>query len=634
MSAMPDELHNDDAVEPPSTDDTALGTPVVVRRNAGLAALIGATASAIAIAYLWRASQTGLLVDWALCAVMTVIGAAYLAALVDSRTPLLVADDLGVRIRLGSQWRGLPWEALGRVLVRPRRGLLHDGTLLFAPRSADRAMVGLDARGRWHARLNAKMYGAALAVPMGMTTRLASDQAVREALETLAAGRVEVVEETPAPSGSTPEVVGSGRPSARTSERVADRSSDRAADVSSGRVFEQLPEQVSGQSSELALTASSSPTEPAGPRRTLFGTLGTIVSRAAKRPEPERSEPTPAAVEEPPPGPALPLRPTRPALRAEVTRDAPATLGNAALHLDPADDGGSDALPERGTLHRPGSVDLVLEPPDQSTVRPIARVGAAVEPLVIDEFVVEPAYDPVIGPELAAARTRLGLSVDDLAERTRIRPHVLESIEVDDFAPCGGDFYARGHLRTLARVLGKDPQPLLTAFEERYATAPLNARRVFEAELATGMTGSMRRTAGGPSWGVLVGAVLCVVLVWGLVRLFAGTPQEHLVPVPTVQAPSVAKNAYPQAAVPEPAPVPTRVTLSAVRSTGTVVVRDGQGRIRFSGTLAPGESKHLRVSPPVRVRAADAGAVDVLVRGRDLGSVGADGQPGHRTFHR
>ena len=107
------------------------------------------------------------------------------------------------------------------------------------------------------------------------------------------------------------------------------------------------------------------------------------------------------------------------------------------------------------------------------------------EPLVIDDFVTEPAYDPVIGPDLAAARTRVGLTVDELAERTRIRPHVIESIEVDDFAPCGGDFYARGHLRTLARVLGQDPGPLLQKFDDRYATAPINARRVFEAELAT-----------------------------------------------------------------------------------------------------------------------------------------------------
>ena len=66
----------------------------------------------------------------------------------------------------------------------------------------------------------------------------------------------------------------------------------------------------------------------------------------------------------------------------------------------------------------------------------------------------------------AAARTRVGLTVDELAERTRIRPHVIESIEVDDFAPCGGDFYARGHLRTLARVLGRDREAVERAAGE------------------------------------------------------------------------------------------------------------------------------------------------------------------------
>ena len=605
MSAIPEELRGaDETASGAAADDPR--TPVVVRRNAGLAALIGAAGSAIAIAYLWRASQTAAAADWVLCAVMAVIGAAYLVALVDSRTPLLVADDHGVRIRLGSQWRGLPWESLSEVRVRPRRGLLRDGTLLFAPRNTDRAMAGLDVRGRWHARLNVKAYGAALSVPIGMTTRMSARGSVRDALEALAAGRVEVLDAT---TGTRPE------PGARAEARVPPEP-------------EPAPEPA-----------------PGAPRRTLLGTLGTIVSRGVKRPETARAGrtaplaapavagPAPRAAEGP--GPALPLRPSRPASRAEVTRDLPATFGNAALHLDPVEDGSDDArgldlgLPERSSLHRPGSVDLVLEAPESSTVRPIARAGDAVEPLVIDEFTVEPAADPVIGPELAAARTRLGMTVDDLAERTRIRPHVLEAIEVDDFTPCGGDFYARGHLRTLARVLGKDPAPLLAAFEDRYATAPLDARTVFEAELATGMTGSMRRTVGGPSWGLLLGVVLALVLVWGVVRLFAGTPQEQLVPAPTLRPAPAAKNVYPQVA-PVSAPLP--VTLIGLRPTGTVVVRNGDGHIVFTGTLHQGQHKRLDVAPPVRVRATDGGAVDVLVRGRDTGSLGPAGHPGRRTF--
>jgi len=89
-----------------------------------------------------------------------------------------------------------------------------------------------------------------------------------------------------------------------------------------------------------------------------------------------------------------------------------------------------------------------------------AGVAAATEQPSVwrtdDHVTSEPVADPVIGPQVAAARRSLRLSVDELGERTRVRPHVIEAIEVDDFSACGGDVYARGHLRVLARVLGID----------------------------------------------------------------------------------------------------------------------------------------------------------------------------------
>ena len=210
---------------------------------------------------------------------------------------------------------------------------------------------------------------------------------------------------------------------------------------------------------------------------------------------------------------------------------------------------------------------------------------------------------------------------------------MIESIEVDDFAPCGGDFYARGHLRTLARVLGKDPAPLLASFEERYATAPVNARRVFEAELATGMTGSMRSTMAGPNWGLLVGAVLCLVLVWGVVRLFAGTPAELIQnPVPVLNGSAGVENVYPGAGLIVPTAKPLPITLIAAYGDTRVVVRNAEGRIVFSAEMVLGEKKRLQVVPPVRVRAEDAGALEVMVKSKDRGVLGVLGEPGGRTF--
>jgi cytoskeleton protein RodZ len=260
-------------------------------------------------------------------------------------------------------------------------------------------------------------------------------------------------------------------------------------------------------------------------------------------------------------------------------------------------------------------------------------LGDPVEALVVDDLVAEPAHDPVIGPELAAARHRVGLSVDELADRTRIRPHVIEAIEVDDFAPCGGDFYARGHIRTLARMLGKDPAPMLEAFEARYATAPVNARRVFEAELATGMTGTRRNAPGGPNWALLVAAVLVLVLLWSAVRLFAGDPGVTLqTPPPLLNGSSGLGHGYGPTAPAATTPVPT--TVKAVTAGVHVRVRDGEGALVYEGDLAMGQSKRLRVRPPVTVAADDGAALAVRIAGEDRGFVGTAPSAARKLYHR
>jgi cytoskeletal protein RodZ len=73
--------------------------------------------------------------------------------------------------------------------------------------------------------------------------------------------------------------------------------------------------------------------------------------------------------------------------------------------------------------------------------------------------------DMSIGGTLADARYRAGLSVADVSARTRIRPALIRAIERDDFGACGGDFYARGHVRAIARVVGVDSEPLISEYD-------------------------------------------------------------------------------------------------------------------------------------------------------------------------
>jgi cytoskeletal protein RodZ len=660
MSALPgDHVEGTEGVADATPGLEAAPDAVTVRRNAALSAVVGVAASALAIAYLWRAIQYAAPLDWVLCVVIGLVAAFHLFALLDARTPLVVADGLGVRIRLGAQWRGLPWDAVAQVEVQPRRGPFRDGRLAFHPHHVERALDGLDTPGRRTARLNEKLYGAPLVVPLGLTTRtsVTSDE-LPEALTRM---------------GTTAPVV-RVEPDHGTAEPA------EAADTSAPTDRTDPAEPAEPAAFAEPATAQD-PAEPAAvraPRRSPLGGIGTLVSRFARGRGHDLDDPHPAEAVEvdepvvpepvsdtdggpgpaaaPPPAPAafaVPLRDAKRGLRAMVTRDAPATtLGAAALHREAVSaDLTRDGLPERTVLRRPGSVELDLDqgpavnlldgPGRGASVHPIARLGDAVEPLVIDDFRTEPAPDPVIGPQLAAARTRVGLTVDELAERTRIRPHVIESIEVDDFVPCGGDFYARGHLRTLARVLGQDPGPLLEKFDNRYATAPINARKVFEAELATGNTGSMRSTVGGPNWALLVGCVLSLVMVWGVVRLFsteAPDVDDALLPgaTPVLNGSAGVDNGYDSMkddkAASGPKPVP--VTLVAAQAPTRVVVRDGDRTVVFAGPLVMGERKTLRVSPPVRVQARNAGAVEVRVQGKERGFVGELGRSGARTFHR
>lgn len=74
-----------------------------------------------------------------------------------------------------------------------------------------------------------------------------------------------------------------------------------------------------------------------------------------------------------------------------------------------------------------------------------------------------------IGELLLRARIERGLTAREVGEATRITPETLRRVESGQFTQCGGDVYARGHIRAYARAVGLDPEPLL----EMYGTVHL-----------------------------------------------------------------------------------------------------------------------------------------------------------------
>ena len=132
-----------------------------------------------------------------------------------------------------------------------------------------------------------------------------------------------------------------------------------------------------------------------------------------------------------------------------------------------------------------------------------------------------------IGDALAQARSQAGLTVTQVSQRTRIRETIIRGIERDDFSACGGDFYARGHIRSIARVVGADPAELIQEYDATHgAPQAIRAADVFEP--ATPIKLKERRR---PNWSL---AMLVVLYGVGLIGygLALRTLVRHDLPAP------------------------------------------------------------------------------------------------------
>jgi len=120
-----------------------------------------------------------------------------------------------------------------------------------------------------------------------------------------------------------------------------------------------------------------------------------------------------------------------------------------------------------------------------------------------------------IGEALAEARREAGLTVAQVSQRTRIRQTIIRGIEGDDYSVCGGDFYARGHIRSIAKVVAADPGPLIKEFDTTHrAPGALSATAIDELVTQSRAAGQRRR-----NWAMVAGVVtigLALVVVAGL----------------------------------------------------------------------------------------------------------------------
>ncbi len=225
-----------------------------------------------------------------------------------------------------------------------------------------------------------------------------------------------------------------------------------------------------------------------------------------------------------------------------------------------------------------------------------------------------------IGEALTEARGQAGLSIDQVSEQTRIRPVIIRGIEADDYSGCGGDFYARGHIRSIAEAVGADPGPLIREYDQGHQpTGPIAATGLDEL---VAMSRPPKRPRRNPA--LIIAAVVVVVLGVGG-YLLAGGLGSGPGPAPTAAAPGPGGHGTgnPSTGSGAPGGSPAAqasqavvVHLTATRGT-SVVFTTPDGRYLSRSYAAAGTSVTYTLHRPVHVKLSDPGGVRLTVDGKN-----------------
>jgi cytoskeleton protein RodZ len=261
-----------------------------------------------------------------------------------------------------------------------------------------------------------------------------------------------------------------------------------------------------------------------------------------------------------------------------------------------------------------------------------------------DDSTPRPDEVPSIGRALQQARIAAGLTVDEVSQSTRVRVPIVHAIEEDDFSRCGGDVYARGHIRTLARAVGVDPEPLLAKYgaEHGMRAAPTQATPLFEAE-------RIRSEPRRPNWtAAMVAAIVAVIAFVGYTVVSGdddsgGKQQaaEGATPATSKATPKPSATAK-KPADPKPDPSDSAIAaapadkvtvkINAADGRSWISAKDHNGRIMFDGLLVKGQTKTFQDNQKIDLVLGDAGAIQLFVNGKQIEDEFQPGQVERLTY--
>ena len=267
----------------------------------------------------------------------------------------------------------------------------------------------------------------------------------------------------------------------------------------------------------------------------------------------------------------------------------------------------------------------------------------------MNEPVLHPAPAEGFGAALKRAREAQGISIGDMAARSRLSVQQVRALESERTAELPEPVYVRAFIRGVASVLGLEPDPLVADYTARYGAASVGVLPDHDPAKETVVRASGRRTGLKAAVVAIAAVLVCAAGWYAWSSMSDGAETQPAAETPVVDAPesveaapapeqaaaeqaaaekaaaekAVAEKAAAEKAAAEKARAQSqaaatgerRVTLSTSGACWVQILLPN-GRSFFAKEMAEGGSETLNVPVGARVTVGNASVMTLTVDGR------------------
>ena len=226
---------------------------------------------------------------------------------------------------------------------------------------------------------------------------------------------------------------------------------------------------------------------------------------------------------------------------------------------------------------------------------------------------------------LAQAREAAGLTVEQISALTNIRAAVIKDLEMNSVEICGGIAYARGHIRTITKVLNQKT-PKSVSFDADLIVAEIEAaqsedgRKIID-RLAENNVADKPREKKRIKFRTLASISAAVLSIGFVAQVAIGNVSN--IDVDTSQITTTRKSFQNEAAS---TPAGVNLVVTGISGKSWIGLTNANGEQVFNGQISSGQVATFTDPQLIKAVIGNAGAVKLNLNGSDLGVAGAEGE--------